>query len=177
MELLHLERCFITRALSTCLSKSPEAKPPPGSPYRAPKYRKMLHLQMPLYITLKVPRKETPLQVPLMEPLHRERCSISGAPQKRKSPSGFPLQSPYIEKYVPSPEPSLHIFKVHRKEPPSRFPSQSPTETEAPFPEPSSTCLSQCPVKEPPLQVPYQDPDGERFSSPGPTLHTSQNSK
>jgi hypothetical protein len=34
--------------------------------------------------------------------------------QKRNCPSGFPLQSPYIEKDVPSPEPSLHIFKIPR---------------------------------------------------------------
>jgi hypothetical protein len=81
----------------------------------------MLHLQRPLYIALKVPRKETPLQVPLMEPLHRERCSISRALfayfqslQKRNCSSGFPLWSPFIEKDVPSPEPSLHIFKIPR---------------------------------------------------------------
>jgi hypothetical protein len=42
--------------------KSPQKRnPPPGSPYGAPTYRKMLHLQSPLYIFFKVPRKETTL--------------------------------------------------------------------------------------------------------------------
>jgi hypothetical protein len=48
----------------------------------------MLNLQSPLYITLKSPEK--------------------------KPPSRFPLQIPYIEKDVPFPEPSLHIFKIPR---------------------------------------------------------------
>jgi hypothetical protein len=99
----------------------------------------MLHLQSPLCISFRAPRK-------------------------KNCPSQFPLHSPYIEKDVPFPEPSLHIFNVPRKEAPSRFLSQSPTETDAPFPEPSSTYLLQSLVKEPPpLQVPYQGPDGEMF--------------
>jgi hypothetical protein len=51
----------------------------------------------------KVPRKETPVQISLMEPLPRERCSISRAhfrdlPEspKKKPPSSFPLWCPLI---------------------------------------------------------------------------------
>jgi hypothetical protein len=53
----------------------------------------MLHLQSPLYITLKAIRKETPLQVRPMEPLHREICPISrglfaylSEPQEKEPP-------------------------------------------------------------------------------------------
>jgi hypothetical protein len=46
--------------------------------------------------------------------------------QKNICLSEFPFRSPYIEKDVPSPEPSLDIFKIPRKEAPSGFPSQSP---------------------------------------------------
>jgi hypothetical protein len=74
---------------------------PPGSLYGAPTPRKMLHFQSPLYLSFKVPRKETPLQVLLMEPLHRKRCSnsralfryLSKSPEK-VSASRFPSQNP-----------------------------------------------------------------------------------
>jgi hypothetical protein len=51
---------------------------------------------------------------------------IFQSPQKRNRPSGFLLWSPYIEKDVPSPEPSLHIFKVPRKEAPLQVPFSEP---------------------------------------------------
>jgi hypothetical protein len=82
----------------------------------------MLHLQNPLYISLKVPRKEPSLQVSLTDPLHRESCSISRAlftylskPPEKKPPSEFPWQIPYVEKDVPSPELYLHIFQSSQK--------------------------------------------------------------
>jgi hypothetical protein len=95
----------------------------------------MLHLQSPVYISLKVPRKEKPpLQVPLMEPLHRERCSISRAlftylsksPEKKNPPSRFLLWSPYIEKDAPSPDPSIYLSKSPEKKPPPGSPDGAP---------------------------------------------------
>jgi hypothetical protein len=140
----------------------------------------MLHLQSPVYISLKVPSPEPSLH-------------ISRSPQKRNTPSRFPLRSPYIEQDASSPEPSLHnsqspqkrnpppgspygaptyrkmfhlqsplyiYSKFPEKKPPSRFPCQSPAETDAPFPEPSSACLSQSLVKEhpPPSRFPIRAP-------------------
>jgi hypothetical protein len=174
-----------SRALFTYLSKPPTKKPPPGSPYGAPAYRKMLHLQNPLCITRKVPRKVTPFQVPLTEPLHKERCSISRAfltyltqsPEK-KPPCRFPLLSPYIVKGAPSPEPSLHIFKVPRKEAPLQAPISEPHRNRRFVPRTLLYLSLAVPDERgPPLQVPCQGPDGERCSSPGPPIHTSQNSQ
>jgi hypothetical protein len=89
----------------------------------------MLHFQSPLYVSFKVPRKETPLHVLLAEPLHKERCSISRA----------------LFRY---------LSKSTEKEPPSRFPSQSPIDRDAPSPEHSLTCLLKTPGKEPPSWFP-----------------------
>jgi hypothetical protein len=69
MELLHQERCCITRALSTCLSKSPETNPPSRFPLQSP-YRKG--------------------DVPSPEP---SICN-SQSPQKRNPPPGFPYRAP-----------------------------------------------------------------------------------
>jgi hypothetical protein len=69
----------------------------------------MLHLQSLLNISNTVPRKETP-------------------------PSRFPLWSPYIEKDVPSPEPSYHIFKVARKEASLQVPFSEPHRNRRPVP-------------------------------------------
>jgi hypothetical protein len=92
------------------LSKAPPKSSSLRSPYGAPASRKMLHLQSPPYVTLKVPRKESP-------------------------PSRFPLWSPYIEKDAQSPEPSLHIsqgpqsralFTYLSKSPVKKHPLQVP---------------------------------------------------
>jgi hypothetical protein len=132
-EPLHRGRCSISRALSTYFSRSPvqsplyislkvrrKEPPPPGSPYGASPYRKALHLQSRRYITLKVPRKETPLQVALTEPLRTERCFICSGlfaclsePPEKEPPLWVPLTEP-LHRDVPSPEPSLHIFKSPR---------------------------------------------------------------
>jgi hypothetical protein len=109
----------------------------------------MLHLQSPLYISPKAPRKETPLQVPHTEPLHRERCSISGAlftylskPPEKKPPLRVPLTEPiHRERCSVFRAIVTYLSKFPEKEPPSRFPSQSPIETDAPFLEPSTTSL------------------------------------
>jgi hypothetical protein len=150
----------------------------------------MLHLQSLLNISNTVPRKEPspprfPLQSPYIAkdaPSPEPSLRIFQIPQGRNGPSGFPLWSPYIERDVPSPEPSLHIFKVGRKRPP-------PPTLQGPFSEPHRNrrsvprtllYLSLAVPGErgpPPLQVPYQGPDGERCSSPGCTIHTSQNSQ
>jgi hypothetical protein len=84
-------------------------------------------------MSLRVPSKETPppCQIPLTEPLHRERCSVSRA--------FF-----YVS------------FKVPRKGAPS--PRRVPTERDAPFPEPSFTRLSKSPAKKFPFQVPPAGP-------------------
>jgi hypothetical protein len=93
MELLHRERCSITRALSTYLLKSPEKKPPLQVPLTEPLHREKCSISRALYISLKVPNPEPSLH-------------ISRSPQKRNTPSRFPLWSPYIKKDAPSPEPS-----------------------------------------------------------------------
>jgi hypothetical protein len=143
----------------------------------------MLHLQSPLYISLKVPRKETCLQVPLTEPLHRERCSISRAlftylsksPEKQPPPRHVPRTEPlHRARYSVSRALFTYLPNFPEKEPPSRFPSQSPTEADAPFLERSSICLSKTPAKKPPVQVPHRGPYGEKCSSPGPSIHISE---
>jgi hypothetical protein len=131
------------------------------------------------------PKKKLPLGPP-MEPLHKERCSISRAlsaclsksPEK-KPPLQVPLTEPlHTERCSISRALFTYTQNSPKRSRPSRFASQSPTETDAPFPEPFSTCLSHSPVKEPPsLQVPHQGPDGERCSSPRPILYNSQNSQ
>jgi hypothetical protein len=57
----------------TYLSKSAENNLPSRFPYGAPASRKMLHLQSPLYISLKVPRKDPP---PSRFPRCHVWCSI-----------------------------------------------------------------------------------------------------
>jgi hypothetical protein len=72
---------------------------PPGSPHGDP-IRERCSNSKDFLTCFSVPRKETPVWVPLTEPLHRERCSISRA----------------IFTY---------LSKFPEKVPPSRFPSQS----------------------------------------------------
>jgi hypothetical protein len=58
-------------------------------------------------MSLRVPSKDTPLQVPLTKPLHRERCSISKAFFYIKSPAKeSPFQVPLAE--LPQKE-TLHL--------------------------------------------------------------------
>jgi hypothetical protein len=87
----------------------------------------MLHLQSPLYIHFKAPSKETPLRVP-----HR---------------------SLYLEKYVPSPDPFLHIFQFSPKRSPLHIPLSEPNRNKH---------SSHRTILYPSLNVP-----GERASSPG----------
>jgi hypothetical protein len=93
---------------------------------------RLFHLQSPLCISFKVPRKGAPLQVPLSEP-HRNRCSIPRTflylslkvPGESSPPPGSPSGPLWGEMLItrafctyPSESPV--------KEPSSRFPSQSP---------------------------------------------------
>jgi hypothetical protein len=163
-ELLHRERCSISRALSAYLSKSPEKKPPSriplqspyrekdapspepslhisqspqkrdpplGSPYGASTYRKMLHLQSPLCISSKFPRKGAPLEVAFSEP-RRNRRSV---PRTFLYPS---LENP-------------------GENPPSRFPI-GVLRREMPITRAFYTYHLESPVKERPLQVSLPEP-------------------
>jgi hypothetical protein len=145
----------------------------------------MLHLQSPLYLSLKVPRKEASLQDPLTQPLHRGRCSISRAfftylskSPENKPPSRFPLQSPYIEKGAPSPEPSLYISQSPQKRtlppPPLQVPFTKPLHKEKLFHIQSPLCIPfKAPRKETPSGFPLRSPYIEKdVPSPEPSLHS-----
>jgi hypothetical protein len=95
----------------------------------------MFYHQSPLYISLKVPRKEASLQDLLTEPLHRERCSISRAlftylskaPEK-KLPLWVPLMEPlHRERCFVSRAIFTYFSKFPEKEPPLGSPYGAPT--------------------------------------------------
>jgi hypothetical protein len=140
----------------------------------------------PRYLSKSPKKRSSPPPDPPVELLHRERCSITRAlstclsksPETKPSPpSRFPLQSPYVEKDAPSPEPSLHIFKVPRKEAPLQVPFSEPHRIRRSVPRTLLYLSLAVPGGRPPPppHVPHQGPDGGICSSPEPTLHTSQN--
>jgi hypothetical protein len=157
-----------SKDLQTCFSV-PEKNPPPTSPCRAPTERDMFHLQSPLCISCEVSRKETSFQVPLTEPLHRERCSISRALFKyllkssEKTPPRprIPLRSPYVEKDAPSPAPSLHTSQSPQKRKgPLQVPLTEPLHKERLFhlQSPLYVSFTVPRKKEPPSRFPSQTP-------------------
>jgi hypothetical protein len=145
MELMHRERWSITRALSTCLSKSPKTKPPCRFPLRSPYIEKDVPSPEPSLHIFKIPRKEASLQVPFSEP-HRNRRSI-------------PRTLLYLSVAVPG-----------EKAPPPPGSPSGPRWREMLVTMAYSTSLSKFPIREPPSKFPSR-PYGERRPSPGPSTH------
>jgi hypothetical protein len=123
------------------------------------------------------------------ELLHRERSSISRAlstylsksPEK-KPPSRIPLQSPYIKKDAPSPEPSSHISQSPQKRnAPSKFPLRSPCiKKDCSISRDRFVYLSKPPEKTlpPPSRFPLWSPYIEKdVPSPEPSIHIFQSSQ
>jgi hypothetical protein len=78
---------------------------------------------------------------------------------EKKPPSRFPLQSPYIEKDVPFPEPSLHIFHSPQKRSPLEVSLTKPLhEGRCSISRAVFTYLSKSAEKKPLLKVPLKEP-------------------
>jgi hypothetical protein len=140
---------------------------PPGSPSRSLCKERDAPLPKPSLTCLsESPVKKLPLQVPLKEPIHRERCSISRAfiyisfkvPSQGSPLPGSPCRAS-TERDTLSPEPSFTCLSKS----PSKFLQQGPYGDNCPSPEPSVMYLSKSPVKvpppspRPPLRAPYRD--------------------
>jgi hypothetical protein len=92
-------------------------------------------------------------------------------PQKRNRPPGFPLRSPYIRKDSP-----LYVYSKFPEKKPLQIPFSEPHRNRRSVPRTVLYLSLVVPGERPPTGSP-SGPYRERCSSPGPTIHTSQNSQ
>jgi hypothetical protein len=185
MELLHRERCSITRVLSTYLSKFRKTKSPSTFPLQSPYVQEDIPPQEPSLRNSQSPQKRTPPPgSPYGSPTQRKMlhlqstlCVSFNAPRKGSPPTGFLTEPLHRERCSISRAPFTYIQSSHKISP-SEFPSHSPHRNRRYVPRTLLYLSLAVPGERThPLQVPHQGPDGKRCLSPGPTLHTSKNSQ
>jgi hypothetical protein len=162
-EPLHRERCSVSRALFTYLSKSPEKKPPSRFPLWSPYIEKDAPSPEPSLHIFQNSQERSPFQVPLSQP-HRNRCSIPRTflylplevPTER-APAPGSLSGPLRREMLITRAYCTYLSKFPVKEPPSKFPIGA-LQREVPITRVFYTYHLESPVKDPPFQVPLSEP-------------------